>query len=66
MKTRAKLNSDLTASRVIATPIGRLTLVASSKGLQQVIFGAKKLPTAKTVASKASDHLTQTERQLLE
>ena len=66
MKARAKLNADLTASRVIVTPIGRLTLVASPKGLQQVIFGAKKLPTAKTVASKASDHLTQTERQLLE
>lgn len=66
MKARAKLNADLTASRVIVTPIGRLTLVASSKGLQQVIFGAKKLSTAKSVSSKASDHLTQTERQLRE
>jgi len=66
MKTRAKLNSDLTASRVIATPIGRLTLVASSKGLQQVIFGAKKLSTTKSASTKASDHLTQTERQLRE
>ena len=43
MKARAKLNADLTASRVIVTPIGSLTLVASPKGLQQVIFGAKKL-----------------------
>ena len=66
MKARAKLNTDLTASRVIVTPIGRLTLVASPKGLQQVIFGAKKLSTAKSVSSKASDHLTQTERQLRE
>jgi len=66
MKTRAKLNSDLTASRVIATPIGRLTLVASSKGLQQVIFGAKKLSTTTSASTKASDHLTQTERQLRE
>ncbi len=66
MKDRAKLNTDLTASRVIVTPIGRLTLVASSKGLQQVIFGAKKLPTAKSVSTKASDHLTQAERQLRE
>ena len=66
MKARAKLNTDLTASRVIATPIGRLTLVASSKGLQQVIFGAKKLSTANSVSSKANDHLTQTEKQLRE
>jgi len=66
MKARAKLNTDLTASRVIATPIGKLTLVASPKGLQRVIFGAKKLPTAKNVSSKASEHLTQTERQLRE
>ena len=66
MKARAKLNTDLAASRVIVTPIGRLTLVASSKGLQQVIFGVKKLPAAKSVSIKASDHLTQTERQLRE
>jgi methylated-DNA-[protein]-cysteine S-methyltransferase len=66
MKARTKLNADLTASRVIATPIGRLTLVASSKGLRQVIFGAKKLSTTKSASIKASDHLTQTERQLRE
>ena len=66
MKARANLNTDLTASRVIATPVGRLTLVASSKGLQQVIFGAKKLSTAKSVSGKANDHLTQTEKQLRE
>ena len=66
MKARAKLNTDLAASRVIATPIGKLTFVASSKGLQQVIFGAKKLPATKSVSTKASDHLTQAERQLHE
>ncbi|NBY44501.1 MAG: methylated-DNA--[protein]-cysteine S-methyltransferase [Acidimicrobiia bacterium] len=66
MKARTKFNSDLTASRVITTPIGRLTLVASSKGLQQVIFGARKLSTTKSAPTKASDHLTQTERQLRE
>ena len=66
MKARAKTNSDLTASRVIATPIGKLTLVASPKGLQQVIFGAKKLPGARSASIKASNYLTQTERQLCE
>ena len=66
MKARTKLDTDLTVSRVIVTPIGRLTLVASSKGLQQVIFGAKKLSTAKSVSSKASVHLSQTEKQLRE
>ena len=66
MKARAKLNSDLTASRVIATPVGKITLVASPQGLQQVIFGAKKLRTARNVSTKASDYLTQTERQLRE
>jgi len=66
MKARTKLNADLTASRVIATPIGRLTLIASSKGLQHVTFGAKKLSTGKSVSSKANEHLTQTERQLRE
>ena len=66
MKARAKTNSDLTASRVIATPIGKLTLVASPKGLQQVIFGTKNLPSTRSASTKASRHLTQTERQLRE
>jgi methylated-DNA-[protein]-cysteine S-methyltransferase len=66
MKARAKPNADLVASRVIATPIGKLTLVASAKGLQQVIFGAKKLSTTNTVSTKATEHLTKTERQLRE
>ncbi len=66
MKDRAKLNTDLTASRVIVTPIGKLTLVASSKGLQQVIFGAKKLRSTRTVSIKANSYLIQTERQLRE
>ncbi|MCX6537295.1 MAG: methylated-DNA--[protein]-cysteine S-methyltransferase [Actinobacteria bacterium] len=66
MKVTPKLNSDLTASRIITTPIGKLTLVASAKGLQQVIFGAKKLRSARTVSSKANGYLIQTERQLRE
>ena len=66
MKARAKTNSDLTASRVIATPIGKLTLVASPKGLQQVIFGTKNLPSTRSASTKANRHLTQTERQLRE
>ena len=66
MKARAKTNSDLTASRVIATPIGKLTLVASPKGLQQVIFGAKKFPDSKAASTKAKIFVTQTERQLRE
>ena len=66
MKARAKTNSDLTASRVIATPIGKLTLVASPKGLQQVIFGAKKFSDSKAASTKANIFLTQTERQLRE
>ena len=66
MKARAKTNSDLTVSKVIATPIGKLTLVASPKGLQQVIFGAKKLSGTKSASTKAKLFLTQTERQLRE
>ena len=66
MKVRAKTNSDLTASRVIATPIGKLTLVASPKGLQRVIFGAKNLYGVRSASTKASRYLTQTERQLRE
>ena len=66
MKVTPKPNSDLTASRVIATPIGKLTLVASSKGLQQIIFGAKKLRSTRIVSTKANEYLIQTERQLHE
>ena len=66
MKVTPKLNSGLTASRVIATPIGKLTLVASPLGLQHVIFGTKKLRSARTVSTKANSYLIQTERQLQE
>ena len=66
MKARAKTNSDLPVSKVIATPIGKLTLVASPQGLQQVIFGAKKLPGTKSASTKAKLFLIQTERQLRE
>ena len=66
MKVTPKPNSDLTASRIIATPIGKLTLVASPIGLQQIIFGAKKLRSTRTVSTKAISYLIQTERQLRE
>ena len=66
MKVTPKPNSDLTASRIIATPIGKLTLVASPIGLQQIIFGAKKLRSTRTVSTKANSYLIQTERQLRE
>jgi len=66
VKARAKVNTDLTASRVIATPVGKLTLIASSKGLQQVIFGARKLPISQSVSALAKTHLDLTERQLRE
>ena len=66
MKVTPKPNSDLTASRIIATPIGKLTLVASPIGLQQIIFGAKKLRSTRTVSTKANEYLIQTERQLRE
>ncbi len=66
MKARSKLNTVMTVSRVIATPIGKLTLVASPKGLQQVIFGAKKLQNSRGASSKAKIHLNLAERQLRE
>lgn len=66
MKARTKLQTAMTASRIITTPIGRLTLVATSKGLQQVIFGARKLPISRDVSAKAKSHLNLAERQLQE
>ena len=56
----------VTESRVISTPIGKLTLVASQSGLCEIIFGAKKLRSARTVSTKANGYLVQTERQLRE
>ncbi len=66
MKNRSKLNLNLTASRIIVTPIGKLTLIASPKGLQQVIFGAKKIHDPSGVSAKTMSNLDQTEKQLHE
>ena len=66
MKVTPNLNSGLTESRIISTPIGKLTLVASQFGLCEIIFGAKKLRSARFVSTKANSYLVQTERQLLE
>lgn len=66
MKVRTKQQTAMTGSKIITTPIGKLTLVASSKGLQQVIFGARKLPISPDVSAKAKSHLNLTERQLRE
>ncbi|MBM3741872.1 MAG: methylated-DNA--[protein]-cysteine S-methyltransferase [Actinobacteria bacterium] len=66
MKVRSKAGDDSTSSRIISTPIGKLTLVASPRGLQRVIFGARKLSQTKRARTKTSGHLTQAERQLRE
>jgi methylated-DNA-[protein]-cysteine S-methyltransferase len=66
MKVRSKTSSALTASRVISTPIGKLTLVASAAGLQQVIFGAKKVAKVKTIPTVVKRNLNLTEKQLQE
>ena len=66
MNNTPKNRSEQTVSRVIATPIGKLTLVASPQGLQRINFGAKKLRVSRNVSLKADSHLIQTERQLHE
>lgn len=66
MNNTPKNRSRPTASRVITTPIGKLTLVASPLGLQQIIFGAKKVSMSSNVSSKAERNLIKTERQLHE
>jgi len=66
VKVRSKVGDDSTSSRIISTPIGKLTLVASPRGLQRVIFGARKLSQTKRARTKTSGHLTQAERQLRE
>jgi len=66
MKVRSKTSSALTASRVISTPIGKLTLVASAAGLQQVIFGAKKVAKVKTIPTVVKRNLNLAEKQLQE
>lgn len=58
--------SRMTESRVISTPIGKLTLVASQFGLCEIIFGAKKLRPKHETSAESKSHLNQTELQLRE
>ena len=65
-----KVRSNGNATRVIATPIGKLTLVASAKGLCEINFGSDNR-TGTTFhstfqSSVAKRHLDATERQLRE
>lgn len=64
MKIRSKVDAGLTASRIITTPIGKLTLVASGVGLQQVIFGARKIKNDKNISTAAKENLELAEKQL--
>lgn len=66
MKNRSKFGAKETASRVISTQIGKLTLVASQVGLQQVIFGAKKIRHTKINRQIANKNLDTAEKQLRE
>lgn len=66
MKVRSKISSVMTASRVVSTPIGRLTLVASEDGLQEVIFGVKKFVKNSKVSVVAKKNLDLAEKQLRE
>ena len=65
-----KVRSNDNATRVIATPIGKLTLVASAKGLCEINFGSDKRAgttlqsTIQTAVVRR--HLDETERQLRE
>ena len=69
-----KVRSNDNATRVIATPIGKLTLVASAKGLCEINFGSDKRtgttsPSTIQTASQSAvvrRHLDATERQLRE
>ena len=65
-----KVRSNGNATRVITTPIGKLTLVASAKGLCEINFGSDNR-TGTTLQSTfqsagAKRHLDATERQLRE
>ena len=56
----------VTESRVISTPIGKLTLVASQSGLCEIIFGAKKVVKNSKVSVVAKKNLDLAEKQLQE
>lgn len=65
-----KVRSNDNATRVIATPIGKLTLVASAKGLCEINFGSDKRAGTTSQSASQSEvvkrHLDATERQLRE
>ena len=65
-----KVRSNDNATRVIATPIGKLTLVASAKGLCEINFGSDKRAGTTFQSTSQSAvvrrHLDETERQLRE
>ena len=56
----------VTESRVISTPIGKLTLVASQSGLCEIIFGAKKAVKNLKVSVVTKRNLSLAEKQLQE
>ena len=56
----------VTESRVISTPIGKLTLVASQSGLCEIIFGAKKVVKNLKVSVVTKRNLSLAEKQLRE
>ena len=56
----------VTESRVISTPIGKLTLVASQSGLCEIIFGAKKVVKNLKVSVVTKRNLSLAEKQLQE
>ena len=61
-----KVRSNDIATRVIATPIGKLTLVASAKGLCEIKFGSDKRTGTTSQSAVVRRHLDATERQLRE
>ena len=61
-----KVRSNDNATRVIATPIGKLTLVASAKGLREINFGSDKRAGTTLQSTVVRRHLDETERQLRE
>jgi methylated-DNA-[protein]-cysteine S-methyltransferase len=56
----------VTESRVISTPIGKLTLVASIDGLCEIIFGAKRVAKNQKASLVARRNLSLAEKQLRE
>jgi len=61
-----KVRSNDNATRVIATPIGKLTLVASAKGLCEINFGSDKRTGTTFQSAVVRRHLDDAERQLRE